>query len=168
MLSKVVHPWEPIFDEKSRVLILGSIPSPKSRENGFYYGHPQNIFWVTLAKLFGIEPPADDPFHKTEFLLENNIAIWDVLHSCDIDGASDLSIKNTVPNKFKPLIEKSQISSVFTTGKKATELFNSLCEDEAGIKSIYLPSTSPANRGQQAKAEFWELWNQVKLAVEKE
>lgn len=160
-METVFHPWEPIIDTESKILILGSIPSPKSRETGFYYGHPQNIFWSTIAKVVAENPPENNPKDKTEFLLRNHIAIWDVLHSCEINGASDMSIKNPVPNKFKPLIERSNISAIFTTGKKATELFNKLCANEAGMQAIYLPSTSPANRGLQGKQEFWDLWNYV-------
>lgn len=165
LMDTVIHPWEPIINSESRILILGTIPSPKSRENAFYYGHPQNIFWLTLAKVLGINPPENNPNSKTKFLLDNHVAIWDVLHSCEIDGAKDDSIINPTPNTFKPLIEESKISTIFTTGKKATALFNKLCADEAGMQSIYLPSTSPANRMQQGKPEFYVLWNQVKEAI---
>ena len=161
-METVIHPWKPIIDDKSKVLILGSIPSPKSRENGFYYGHPQNIFWSTIEQVVGDNIPENNPKAKTEFLLKNHIAIWDVLYSCEISGASDQSIINPVPNKFKPLLEKSNITAIFTTGKKATELFNKLCSFEAGMQAIYLPSTSPANRGLQGKVEFWNLWNKVR------
>jgi hypoxanthine-DNA glycosylase len=162
MLSKIVHPWDPICDEHSRILILGSIPSPKSRENGFYYGHPQNIFWQTLADVLGEPTPASDPASKTAFLLHSRVAIWDVLHACEIDGASDMSIRNPVPNRFRPLLDKTNIAAIFTTGKKATELFNRLCAEEAGMNAIYLPSTSPANRATQATPAFLAQWAQVK------
>jgi hypoxanthine-DNA glycosylase len=98
---------------------------------------------------------------KKAFLFSHRIALWDVLHSCEITGADDNSIKNPVPNKFKPLLAKSQIHTIFTNGKKATELFQKLCAKEAGQNSIYLPSTSPANRAQQGKPEFMRLWGNL-------
>jgi hypoxanthine-DNA glycosylase len=162
MRTVITHPWEPVYDARSEVLILGSIPSPKSRESGFYYGHPQNIFWQTLAAVLEAPPPAADAASKTVFLLRHHIALWDVLHSCAIHGASDTSITAAVPNRFGPLLAKTKIRAIFTTGKKATALFNSLCVEEAGMTAIYLPSTSPANRALQAKPEFLEAWKQVR------
>lgn len=161
----IVHPWGPVFDERSKALILGTIPSPKSREMGFAYGHPQNIFWETLAKVLGKAAPAYDIGERREFALENRIALWDVLHSCEIEGASDMSIRHPVPNKFAPLLEQADIEKIFTTGKKATELFDRLCREESGMTSVYLPSTSPANRAMQAKPEFLKLWRQVADAL---
>jgi hypoxanthine-DNA glycosylase len=157
----LVHPWEPLCDKYSKILILGTIPSPKSREMGFYYGHPQNIFWKTLAFVLGVdEPPYDVPARRA-FALKHRVALWDVLHACDIEGASDNSIKNPVPNKFAPLLARTQIHAIFTTGRKGTDLFAELCATEAGMPSIYLPSTSPANRATQAKPVFMQLWTQV-------
>lgn len=163
--TRIVHPWGPVFDSESRVLILGTIPSPKSREAGFSYGHPQNIFWETLATVLGKQTPEYDTGTRKMFVLENHIAIWDVLHSCEIDGASDFSIRNPVPNKFASLLEKTKIEKIFTTGKKATELFERLCVDEAGMKPVYLPSTSPANRAMHKRPDFLSLWNEVAKAL---
>jgi hypoxanthine-DNA glycosylase len=157
----IVHPWKPIYDQMSRVLILGTIPSPKSRETGFYFGHPQNVFWEILAESLRVQAPTPDIASKTAFLLANHVALWDVLSACDIKGASDLSIKNPNPNKFRSILDESQISKIFTTGKKATELFGRLCAEEAGMPAVYLPSTSPANRAAQAKPEFKVQWAQV-------
>ncbi|MDR2157164.1 MAG: DNA-deoxyinosine glycosylase [Clostridiales Family XIII bacterium] len=165
MISEIIHPWEPVRDARSKILILGTIPSPKSRENGFYYGHPQNIFWQTLAGALGKPVPKPDPTSRTAFLLQNRIALWDVLHSCKIDGASDGSIRDPKPNIFRPLIAETQIVAVFTTGKKATWLFNRLCAEEAGMRAIYLPSTSPANRALQAKPSFAEQWSQIASCI---
>jgi hypoxanthine-DNA glycosylase len=151
-----------VYDARSKVLILGSIPSPKSRENGFYYGHPQNIFWQTLAAVLEAPPPDSAPASKTAFLLKHRIALWDVLHSCAIRGASDTSITNAIPNRFKTIITQTKITAIFTTGKKATALFNTLCAEEAGMAAIYLPSTSPANRALHVKPEFMEAWQQVR------
>ncbi|MDR1460921.1 MAG: DNA-deoxyinosine glycosylase [Campylobacteraceae bacterium] len=161
----LTHPWECVFDEQSKILILGSFPSPKSRQNGFYYAHPQNIFWQTLSFVLGKPQPADDKKSKMLFLLENKIALWDVLHSCDINGASDNAIVNPIANKFKPLLDASNISTIFTTGKKATELFQKLCSKEAGMNSIYLPSTSPANVKTHKSAKFLEHWELVTKAL---
>jgi len=154
----ITHPWKPIYDARSGVLVLGTIPSPKSRENGFYYGHPQNIFWQTLAAVLGVPCPPADAASKTDFLLRHRVALWDVLHSCTIRGASDTSIANPVANQFRPLLARTKIAAIFTTGKTATALFNTLCAGEAGLTAIYLPSTSPANRALHAKPEFWEAW----------
>jgi hypoxanthine-DNA glycosylase len=161
----LVHPWPPLYDENSKVLILGTIPSPKSREMGFYYGHPQNIFWKTISDILGVPEPTYDIEIRRELVISNGIALWDVLHSCEIDGASDASIKNPVGNKFKPILETSNIGAIFTTGKTGTKLFAELCAEEAGMQSIYLPSTSPANRATQKKPEFMELWRQVADAL---
>jgi hypoxanthine-DNA glycosylase len=144
------------------VLILGTIPSPKSREMGFYYGHPQNCFWKTIALVLEQEEPIRGVQARKEFLLRNRIALWDVLHSCEIEGASDSSIKEMTANSFRPIIEASEISAVFATGKKASAIFNSMCAEEAGLKASYLPSTSPANRAFQIKPEFMEHWLKLK------
>jgi len=161
----LVHPWEPLCDEASRVLILGTIPSPKSREMGFYYGHPQNIFWRTLAEVLGQPEPPYDVGARRDFALRNRVALWDVLRSCEIDGASDASIRNPVPNRFRPLLDASRIHAIFTTGMTATKLFAELCAEEAGMGSVYLPSTSPANRATQARPAFRERWSQVAAAL---
>ncbi|MDR1960723.1 MAG: DNA-deoxyinosine glycosylase [Gracilibacteraceae bacterium] len=163
-MSIVVHPWEPVCDARSRVLILGTIPSPKSREGGFYYGHPQNSFWTVLARVLGERAP-DGIAAKKEFLLRSRVALWDVLHSCEINGAADSSIQNPVVNRFQPLLAQTDIRSIFTTGQKATALFNRYCRAEAGTAAIYLPSTSPANRAGQAGPDFLAQWLQVKAAL---
>ncbi|MCI8284533.1 MAG: DNA-deoxyinosine glycosylase [Firmicutes bacterium] len=160
-LEHVIHPWNPIFNENSKILILGSFPSPKSRLNGFYYGHPQNIFWDTIAKILNVPAPASDAKSKTEFLLKNKIAIWDTIGECDIKGAEDSSIRNPKPNDIKKIIDSSNIKAIFTTGKKSTELYNKLCFKTTGIECIYLPSTSPANRAQQKKESYLEQWKKI-------
>ena len=140
----ITHTFDPIYDERSRVLILGTMPSPKSRQAGFYYSHPQNRFWKTIAEVLGVQCPATDP-GKKRLLLDHGIAIWDVLAACTITGADDSSIKNAVPNDFTALFAAADIQAVFTTGKKATALFKKHCEEKYGFAPIYLPSTSPAN-----------------------
>ena len=167
-MEKVVHPWEPVFDAQSRALILGTIPSPQSRARGFYYGHPQNAFWPTIGRVFGVRAPEAGAAaaERAAFLLGLRVAVWDVLHECEIDGASDRSIKNPVANAFRPLVEQSRITAVFTTGWAATRLFECYCQDEAGIAPTYLPSTSPANRAAQSKPGYWARWMLVRSAVE--
>ena len=120
------------------------MPSPKSRENKIYYGHPKNRFWTVLSSILKENLPNTN-LEKIELLKKYNIALWDVLHSCDIEGASDNSIKNPVPNDIKSIVDKSEIKHIFTTGKKALELYNKLCLENVGIEAISLPSTSPAN-----------------------
>jgi hypoxanthine-DNA glycosylase len=157
----LVHPFAPVYDVRSRILILGSFPSPKSREFGFYYGNPQNLFWSVLARVLDTPEPARDRAAREAFLLQNRIAVWDVLHACEIDGASDHSIKNPVPNAFRPLLRASEISAIFTTGRTATDLFNELCAEEAGQRAGYLPSTSPANRARQREPDFLRRWADI-------
>ncbi|MDR2088397.1 MAG: DNA-deoxyinosine glycosylase [Clostridiales Family XIII bacterium] len=160
------HPFDPIYDARSKVLILGTFPSPRSREARFYYAHPQNRFWATLAAVLGAEIPASDSASRTAFLLENRVAVWDVLHACETEGASDAAIRNPVPNLFRPLLTASEITAIFTTGKKATELFNALCAAEAGMEAVYLPSTSPANRAYQKRPDFMAQWLRVRAALD--
>ena len=144
MSQTISHTISPIYDQNSRILILGTMPSPKSREVGFYYFHPQNRFWQTIAKVLGVKPPATIE-EKKQLLYDNNIALWDVLASCRISGADDSSIAEAVVNDFTLLFDTANIKAVFTAGKKATALYNKHCEQKYGFKAIYLPSTSPAN-----------------------
>jgi TDG/mug DNA glycosylase family protein len=143
-METVEHTLPPVYDGNSRVLILGTMPSPKSREAGFYYSHPQNRFWRVVSDLLSQELPVTNE-EKTHFLLQNHIALWDVLKSCTITGADDSSIQNPVPNDIGGLLRKTGISTVFTTGSKAASLYHRFCEKSTGIPSIPLPSTSPAN-----------------------
>lgn len=141
--TRVLHELAPVFDEKSRVLILGTMPSPKSREAGFYYMHPQNRFWKTLCAVLS-EPLPDSISGRRKLCLKHGIALWDVLASCDICGASDSSIKNAVPNALDEVFQSAEIRAVFTTGKKAQALYERFFPN--GIPAVCLPSTSPANR----------------------
>lgn len=141
----VVHPIEPVFDESSRVLVLGTMPSPASRSAGFYYAHPQNRFWKVLSALFD-EPEPMGADARMRFALRHRIALWDVLASCTIEGASDASIADPVPNDLGRIARVAQISTVFTTGRKAEELFKRYARKmipEANF--VPLPSTSAAN-----------------------
>lgn len=142
----VTHAIEPVYDERSRVLVLGTMPSPKSREVGFFYGHPQNRFWRVMEALFSLEDRAlADNDARRAFLLNEHIALWDVLASCEIDGASDASIRNARPNDLRRILDAAPITAVFTTGAKAAHLYHRYCEDDCGMPATPLPSTSPAN-----------------------
>lgn len=142
--THVVHTFEPIFNDKSEILILGSLPSVKSRENQFYYGHPQNRFWKVIAGMFTEQVPVTIA-EKKKFLLEHHIAVWDVIASCDIIGSSDSSIKNVVANDMDEILQQADIRSIFANGDKAYQLFLKYCRKENQPPVYKLPSTSPAN-----------------------
>ncbi len=140
----VVHPFSPVVDGHSRVLILGSLPSVKSRENHFYYGHPQNRFWKVLAGVCQAEVPVSVE-EKKAFLLANGIAVWDVIASCRIVGSSDSSIRDVAANDVAGLLQDSRIEAVFCNGAKSWELYHRYCEKACQREAGKLPSTSPAN-----------------------
>lgn len=142
----VTHEFDAFFDKDSRVLILGTIPSPKSREQGFYYGHPRNRFWKVLADVLDEKFPQTVEERK-RFLKRNHIALWDVLASCEIKGASDVSIRNARPNDMNRILQSADIRAIFATGAKAAQLYKKLCFPECGVEAVRLPSTSPANCG---------------------
>lgn len=140
----ISHTFSPVYDEQSEILILGSFPSVKSREQGFYYGHPQNRFWKVMASICNQEVPKTIE-EKKEMLLANHIAIWDVIDSCDIIGSSDSSIKNVVPADIVGLLEKTNIKQIFANGKTAGKLYEKFSKETTGLEITVLPSTSPAN-----------------------
>ena len=143
-MEHIIHSIEPVFDTESRVLILGTMPSPKSREVLFYYGHPQNRFWRVLAAVLGEEVPQSVP-EKKAMLLRHRIALWDVLAECEITGASDSSIRNPVANDLSVILDHAPVQAVFTTGATAWKLYTRLQKPHTGIEAVRLPSTSPAN-----------------------
>ncbi len=143
-MSREIHPIPPLYDKDSRILILGSFPSVKSREAGFFYGHPQNRFWKVLAGIFGDKVPATIP-EKREFLLRNRVAVWDVIASCEITGSSDASIRNVEPNEIGVILEHAAIEKIYVNGKTAEKLYNRYILPKTGRKAVVLPSTSPAN-----------------------
>lgn len=153
----VIHPVKPIFNENSKMLILGSFPSVKSREICFFYGHPQNRFWRVIAGICNSEIP-ESVEDKTNLILSNNFAVWDVIHSCEIEGSSDSSIKNVVPNDISVILNHSCVDRIFVNGKKAESLYKKYIEQDVGIKAVYLPSTSPANAAwsEDRLTEFWK------------
>ncbi len=138
------HPFPPLYDENSKILILGSFPSVKSREQMFFYGHPQNRFWKVMAAVLGEKVPVTID-EKRFMLLSNNIALWDVIASCDITGSSDSSIKNVVANDFTEILQNADIKQIFVNGKTAEKYYTKYVRDKIGRDSICLPSTSPAN-----------------------
>lgn len=153
----IQHPIEPIYDRNSQILILGSFPSVKSREEGFFYGHPQNRFWRVLSAVYKVETPVTIE-EKKKFLLENHIAVWDVIQSCDIVGSSDSSIKNVVPNDLQKILDVASIDKIFVNGKKAEQLYKKYIQPEIGRQAICLPSTSPANAAWSLD-KLVEEWN---------
>jgi hypoxanthine-DNA glycosylase len=146
------HPFGPLYDADCTRLVLGTMPSPVSRQKGFYYAHPRNRFWAILAALFG-EPFPESSEERKFFALKHHIALWDVLASCKIVGAADYTIKMPVCNDFLPLLEKTRINRVYTTGKQAYDLYTKHCYGTTKIAAVPLPSTSPAN----CRVSFAEL-----------
>lgn len=152
----LVHPVEALFNENSKILILGTFPSVKSREAKFFYGHPQNRFWRVMARLCDADIPqtVED---KKKLILDNHFALWDVIHSCDVEGSADSSIKNVVPNDISVILKNSKVSRIFVNGKKAESLYKKYLEEETGITAVCLPSTSPANASwsEDRLTEYW-------------
>lgn len=140
----IYHTIPPVYDKNSKILILGSFPSVKSREARFFYGHPQNRFWRVLSTVFGSSVPRTIE-EKTEFLLKNGIAIWDVIGSCEILGSADSSIKNATPNDLNVILDTADIKQIFVNGKTAEKYYNKYLRTPTGREAICLPSTSPAN-----------------------
>ncbi len=140
----IVHPFPPLYNENSKVLILGSFPSVKSREQMFFYGHPQNRFWKVMSAVFkSVEPISKE--EKTQFLLSHGIALWDVIASCEITGSSDSSIKDVVANDISVILKSADIRTIYVNGKTAEKYFNKYTKKVIGRDATCLPSTSPAN-----------------------
>ncbi len=140
----IKHTFQPVWDTSSQILILGTFPSVKSRENNFYYGHPQNRFWKMLAAVYR-EPVPQTVDEKKGILLKHHLAVWDVVDQCDIIGSADSSIRNVIPSDIAGLLEKSAIYKILANGAKAYELYHRYQYGQTGIAAHKLPSTSPAN-----------------------
>lgn len=151
-----IHNINPIYNEDSKILILGSFPSVKSREQQFFYAHPQNRFWKVISNIFNEQLP-NTIEEKTQMLLRNNIAVWDVIKSCDIVGSSDSSIENVVVNDIESILKKTNIQKIFANGDKSYKLFKKYFTKD--IEIIKLPSTSPAN----AQFSFERLCEEWKI-----
>ncbi len=154
------HPFPPLYDKNSKILILGSFPSVKSREQNFFYGHPQNRFWKVVATVLEKEIPTTIE-EKREFLLSSNIALWDVIASCEITGSSDSSIKNVVANDLTEILETANIKKIFVNGKTAEKYYNRYVKDKVGRDAVCLPSTSPANAMWNVES-LVEEWKKIK------
>lgn len=154
------HPIPPLFDENSKTLILGSFPSVKSREAAFFYGHPQNRFWSVLAEIYGTEKPVSVE-EKKKLVLENNLALWDVIASCEIVGSSDSSISDVTANDLSIIINNSKVDRIFVNGKAAEKYYNKYTYPKTGIKAVCLPSTSPANAAWSIE-KLVEAWKIIK------
>ncbi len=156
----IIHPIPPLFNSNSKILILGSFPSIKSREAGFFYGHPQNRFWKVISGVLGCETPNTVNEKKT-LLLDNRIALWDVIGECEIIGSADSAITNAKANDLSKIINEANILAIFTNGKKSNELYKKQIEPKIGISAIYLPSTSPANAAWSVERLIHE-WSIIK------
>ena len=153
------HPIKPLYDADSRILILGSFPSVKSRQVQFFYGHPQNRFWKVLAAVFGQTVP-ETVEEKRAFLLHNAVALWDVIASCEIEGSSDSSIRNVTPNDLTEILENSRITRIFVNGKTAYHYYQKYLRERLGREAICLPSTSPANASWSLQ-RLTETWREL-------
>ena len=153
----IVHPIPPVYGRDSRILILGSFPSVKSRKTGFFYGHPRNRFWTVLALVLGGDVP-ETVAEKKEFLLRNRIAVWDVIRCCEIDGSSDARIRNAAANDLGVILREADIRAVFTNGKTAHRYYERYARPLTGFADVCLPSTSPANAAWSTErlAEEWK------------
>ncbi len=155
----IVHPIDPVYDNESRILILGSFPSVKSREAMFFYGHPQNRFWKVIASLCSEQIPVSVE-EKKALLLRNHIAVWDVIARCDIEGSSDSTIKNVEPNDLSVILDNAQIKAIYVNGKTAEKYYKKYIEKEIGREAICLPSTSPANAAWKFE-QLLEKWRVI-------
>ena len=138
------HPFPPLYNKDSKILVLGSFPSVKSREQMFFYGHPQNRFWKVVSAVFECDEP-ETIEEKKQFLLKNGIALWDVIASCEIEGSSDSSIKNVKVNDISTILKEADIKQIFVNGKAAEKYFKKYTKAQINREEVCLPSTSPAN-----------------------
>ena len=156
----IFHPIDPVYDENSEILILGSFPSVKSRENAFFYGHPQNRFWKVAAAVFNAPVPGTIE-EKKIFLLSNKIALWDVIASCDITASSDNTIRNAAPNDLNLILSRANIKKIFVNGKTAEKYYNKLIKSTINREAVLLPSTSPANASWSLE-KLIEAWRVIR------
>lgn len=166
MKQHIIRPIPPFYDKDSEILILGSFPSVKSREQRFFYGHPQNRFWRVTAAVFGAEEPITVP-EKKSFLKKYHIALWDVIASCDIQGSADSSITNVTPNDLSVILETARIRGIFVNGKTAERFYKKYSEPIINKKAICLPSTSPANAAWRPE-QLIESWSVIRDGKEGE
>ncbi len=159
----IIHPIPPLFNEESETLILGSFPSVKSREAAFFYGHPQNRFWAVVAEIYGYEKPQTVE-EKKKLVLENKLAMWDVIESCEIEGSADSTISNVTANDLSVILNSSKVTRIFVNGKTAEKYYNKYTYPKTGVKAICLPSTSPANAAWNVE-RLVEAWKIIKKQI---
>ncbi|MDD3661359.1 MAG: DNA-deoxyinosine glycosylase [Lachnospiraceae bacterium] len=160
------HTFGPVYDKDSKILILGSFPSVKSREQNFYYGHPRNRFWEVLSRLYREDIPKEIEMKK-DFLYRHHIALWDVCGECEIAGSADSTIRHVVPNEIGSILDSAKIKEIFVNGKKAEALFKTHLFPMIGRKAIVLPSTSPANAAYRLD-ELIQEWSRIQQVTEQE
>ena len=162
----IVHPFGPLYSPESRVLILGSFPSVKSREQQFFYGHPQNRFWRVIAALFARETPRTIP-EKRELILSSRLALWDSIASCEVTGSSDASIRDVRPNDLRVILDHAPITLICCNGRKSHEIYEKYIRPRTGREAVCLPSTSPAN-AQWSLEKLATAWEIVRTAAKAE
>ncbi len=162
---KIVHPFPPLFDARSRILILGSFPSVKSRERNFFYAHPQNRFWPLMAALFGEAVPSSVP-EKEALILSHHLALWDVIRSCTVAGSSDAGIRDAEPNDLRIILDRCPIERIACNGQKSFQLYRRFLEPVLGMEALCLPSTSPAN-ARWTLESLTAAWSVLRTADEK-
>ena len=158
--KNIIHPFPPLFDKNSKTLILGSFPSVKSRENMFFYGHPQNRFWKVIAALFNERVP-ETVDEKKKLILGNALALWDSIHSCTVTGSSDSSVKDVVPNDISIIINGSNVKRIFCNGALSYKMYKKYIYPSTNIEAVKLPSTSPANAAYSLERLISE-WDKIK------
>ena len=158
-MEYAVHEIPPVWDNNSKILILGSFPSVKSREGNFFYNHPQNRFWKVMAAVWNCPVPQEIE-EKKKMLLENHVAVWDVIASCQIEGSSDSSIKDVMPNDISVILKQAPVEKIFTNGATAWKMYNRYIKPVAEREAIKLPSTSPANAAWSLD-RLVEEWNRL-------
>lgn len=163
-MENIQHPFPPLYDKNSKILILGSFPSVKSREQMFFYGHTQNRFWRVVSGVFGCETPKNIP-EKKDFLLSHGIALWDVIASCDIEGSSDSSIRRVIANDLSPIMRAADIKQIFVNGKTAEKYYNKYTKPKLCLDAVCLPSTSPANAAWSVE-RLLDKWSVIRTAAE--
>ncbi len=157
--QRIAHPFGPLFSAKSEVLILGSFPSVKSREQHFFYGHPQNRFWKVIAALYHAEMPVTIP-EKKELILRSGLALWDTIASCTVTGSSDASIRDVQANDLSVILNHSPIRKICCNGKTSWQLYEKWIRPQTGREALCLPSTSPAN-AQWTLERLTEAWAEI-------
>jgi hypoxanthine-DNA glycosylase len=166
-MSRIDHPFGPLYSDHSRILVLGSFPSIRSREQNFFYGHPQNRFWKVISAVFH-EPLPQTVREKRDMILRNDLALWDSIASCEIAGSSDASIRNAEPNDISCILNNCSIEHIYCNGRKSHDLYCRYIEPQTGRRAECLPSTSPANARWTLERliESWSVLNMQYLRKE--